>query len=196
MSTEVLIVGAGPTGLVLALWLARRGIRLRIIDKADKPGTTSRAIAVQSRTLEFYRQLGIANDVVKAGLPLTAVNLWARGRKAAHLDLERLGADRSPFPGIGDAINLAWKLAAALGDRAPERILDTYSGPRPCGAARDLGPVPARGDAALPVPDRVADGDRISGQRLERGTRGTRPRGRSPAVGSKRAGQLRAVGVA
>ncbi len=98
MDTEVLIVGAGPTGLVLALWLVRLGIRVRIIDKADQPGTTSRALAVQSRTLEFYRQLGIADDVVEAGLPLTAVNLWALGRKAAHLDLERLGADRSPFP--------------------------------------------------------------------------------------------------
>src|SRR5260370_7568432 len=98
MDTEVLIVGAGPTGLVLALWLVRLGIRVRIIDKADQPGTTSRALAVQSRTLEFYRQLGIADDVVEAGLPLTAVNLWALGRRAAHLDLERLGADRSPFP--------------------------------------------------------------------------------------------------
>jgi 2-polyprenyl-6-methoxyphenol hydroxylase-like FAD-dependent oxidoreductase len=98
MDTEVLIVGAGPTGLVLALWLARLGIRVRIIDKADAPGTTSRALAVQARTLEFYRQLGLAGEVVEAGLPLTAVNLWARGRKAAHLDLERLGADKSPFP--------------------------------------------------------------------------------------------------
>ena len=51
--TGVLIVGAGPTGLVLALWLARSGMRLRIVDKAAEPGTTSRALAVQARTLEF-----------------------------------------------------------------------------------------------------------------------------------------------
>ena len=56
MDTEVLIVGAGPTGLVLAIWLARSGIRVRIIDKAPEPGTTSRALAVQVRTLELYRQ--------------------------------------------------------------------------------------------------------------------------------------------
>ena len=54
----VLIVGAGPTGLVLALWLTRLGVRLRIIDKTAEPGTTSRALAVQARTLELYRQVG------------------------------------------------------------------------------------------------------------------------------------------
>ncbi len=61
LKTEVLIVGAGPTGLVLALWLARKGVRLRIIDKTAEAGTTSRALAVQARTLEFYTQLGIAD---------------------------------------------------------------------------------------------------------------------------------------
>ena len=98
MDTEVLIVGAGPTGLVLALWLARLGIRIRIIDKSAEPGTTSRALAVQTRTLELYRQLGIADEVVEAGLVFSAANLWARGRRAAHLDLRSLGAGRSPFP--------------------------------------------------------------------------------------------------
>ena len=49
MDTDILIVGAGPTGLVLALWLTRLGIRDRIVDKAGEPGTTSRALAVQAR---------------------------------------------------------------------------------------------------------------------------------------------------
>ena len=57
--TNVLIVGAGPTGLVLALWLARQGVEVRIIDKAAEPGTTSRALAVHARTMELYRQLGL-----------------------------------------------------------------------------------------------------------------------------------------
>ena len=56
--TDVLIVGAGPTGLVLALWLTRLGVRVRVIDKTAEPGTTSRALAVQARTLEFYSQIG------------------------------------------------------------------------------------------------------------------------------------------
>src|SRR5438093_1395193 len=58
--SDVLVVGAGPTGLVLALWLTRLGIRVRIVDKTAEPGTTSRALAVQARTLELYRQVGLA----------------------------------------------------------------------------------------------------------------------------------------
>lgn len=51
---SVLIVGAGPTGLVLALWLTKQGVSVRIIDKTAEPGTTSRALAVHARTLELY----------------------------------------------------------------------------------------------------------------------------------------------
>ena len=98
MDTEVLVVGAGPTGLVLSLWLARLGIRVRIIDKTAEPGTTSRALAVQARTLELYRQLGLADEVIEAGLEFTAANLWAGGRKAARVELTRLGAGLSPYP--------------------------------------------------------------------------------------------------
>ena len=76
-NTDVLIVGAGPTGLVLALWLTRLGIRVRIIDKTAEPGTTSRALAVQARTLELYRQVGLADAVVERGRKMTAINLWA-----------------------------------------------------------------------------------------------------------------------
>ena len=66
-NTDILIVGAGPTGLVLALWLTRLGVRVRIIDKTAEPGTTSRALAVQARTLELYRQVGLADAVVARG---------------------------------------------------------------------------------------------------------------------------------
>lgn len=96
--TEVLIVGAGPTGLVLALWLTRLGVRVRILDKAPEPGTTSRAMAVQARTLEFYAQLGIADAVIQNGRWATAVNLWSNGKPTAHLEFGVLGAGLSPFP--------------------------------------------------------------------------------------------------
>ncbi len=42
--SDVLVVGAGPTGLILALWLTKLGVKLRIIDKTAEPGTTSRAV--------------------------------------------------------------------------------------------------------------------------------------------------------
>jgi 2-polyprenyl-6-methoxyphenol hydroxylase-like FAD-dependent oxidoreductase len=94
----VLIIGAGPTGLVLALWLTRLGVRVRIIDKTAEPGTTSRAVAVQARTLELYRQVGLADAVVEAGVKVAAANLWVRGAKAARLPLGRMGEGLSPFP--------------------------------------------------------------------------------------------------
>jgi 2-polyprenyl-6-methoxyphenol hydroxylase-like FAD-dependent oxidoreductase len=96
--TEVLIVGAGPTGLVLALWLTRLGVRVRIVDKTAEPGTTSRAVAVQARTLELYSQIGLADAVIERGWKTMAVNLWVAGKKAAHAVFGDMGAGVSPFP--------------------------------------------------------------------------------------------------
>jgi 2-polyprenyl-6-methoxyphenol hydroxylase-like FAD-dependent oxidoreductase len=96
--TDVLIVGAGPTGLVLALWLTRLGARVRIVDKTKEPGTTSRALAVQARTLELYRQIGLADAVVAGGRRMAAINLWAAGKQVAHAVLGDMGAGISPFP--------------------------------------------------------------------------------------------------
>ena len=98
LNTDVLIVGAGPTGLVLALWLTRLGIRVRIIDKTADPGTTSRALAVQARTLEFYSQIGLAETVVQHGRKTIAANLWVAGKRAARAVLGEMGVGLSPFP--------------------------------------------------------------------------------------------------
>jgi 2-polyprenyl-6-methoxyphenol hydroxylase-like FAD-dependent oxidoreductase len=95
---DVLIVGAGPTGLVLALWLTRLGVRIRIIDRSAAPGTTSRALAVQARTLELYRQVDLAETVVKRGYLVPAVNLWTRGERATRLAFEVIGEHLTPFP--------------------------------------------------------------------------------------------------
>jgi 2-polyprenyl-6-methoxyphenol hydroxylase-like FAD-dependent oxidoreductase len=96
--SEVLIVGAGPTGLVLALWLTRLGVGVRIIDRTAAAGTTSRALAVQARTLELYRQLDLADEVVRRGHRVPAVNLWARGERAARLKFETIGEGLTPYP--------------------------------------------------------------------------------------------------
>lgn len=64
---EVLICGAGPTGLVLALWLTKQQVRVRIVDKRHEPGGTSRELAVQPRTLELYGQLGLAEAALEQG---------------------------------------------------------------------------------------------------------------------------------
>jgi 2-polyprenyl-6-methoxyphenol hydroxylase-like FAD-dependent oxidoreductase len=97
-SIHVLIVGAGPTGLVLALWLTRLGVAVRLIDSAPQGGTTSRALAVQARTLELYRQFGLADAVVEQGLQVPAINLWVSGRHETRAAFGNLGEGLSPFP--------------------------------------------------------------------------------------------------
>ena len=98
MTEPVLVVGAGPTGLVLALWLTKLGARVRIVDRAAGPGTTSRAVGVQARTLELYRQVGLAQTVVDAGVKTSAVNLWAGGKPAARVPIAEIGKGLSPYP--------------------------------------------------------------------------------------------------
>ena len=95
--SDVLIIGAGPTGLVLALWLSKLGIRVRIIDKTSAPGTTSRALAVQARTLELYRQLGLADAIVQRGHRVAAANFWVKGEPVARLPLSRIGEGLTPY---------------------------------------------------------------------------------------------------
>jgi len=97
---DVLVVGAGPTGLVLALWLTKLGARVRILDKTGEPGTTSRALAIQARTLELYRQLDLADAVVERAHKVPAVNLWARGRRKARVSFEEVGVGLSPYPSL------------------------------------------------------------------------------------------------
>jgi len=93
-----LIVGAGPTGLVLALWLTRLGVAVRIIDKTAEPGTTSRALAVSARTLELYQQLGMAGLLVDGGVKVPGANFWVQGTRVARLPLDRMGEGLTPFP--------------------------------------------------------------------------------------------------
>jgi 2-polyprenyl-6-methoxyphenol hydroxylase-like FAD-dependent oxidoreductase len=95
--TEVLIAGAGPTGLVLALWLTKLGVKVRIIDRTSEPGTTSRALAVQARTLEFYHQVGIDDVVVSGGIKVQHLNLWVKGRRGARVPLQRAGQGLTPY---------------------------------------------------------------------------------------------------
>jgi 2-polyprenyl-6-methoxyphenol hydroxylase-like FAD-dependent oxidoreductase len=96
--TPVLIVGAGPTGLVLALRLARHGIACRIIDRNQGPGQASRALGVHARTLEFYQQLGFADIVVAQGIRVNIMHLREHGVDVARLTLAEMGAGLSPFP--------------------------------------------------------------------------------------------------
>src|ERR1700683_4425475 len=95
--TDVLIAGAGPTGLVLALWLTKQGVKVRIIDKTDGPGTTSRAVAVQARTLELYRQLDLTDEVLEQGHKVPKINLWVQGKNETRISFETIAEDLTPY---------------------------------------------------------------------------------------------------
>jgi 2-polyprenyl-6-methoxyphenol hydroxylase-like FAD-dependent oxidoreductase len=95
---QVLIVGAGPTGLVLALRLQRHCIPFRIIDKNSGPGLASRAIALHARTLEFYQQLDIADETVALGLKMNRIELRQGEMTLAAIVLENMGRGLSPYP--------------------------------------------------------------------------------------------------
>jgi 2-polyprenyl-6-methoxyphenol hydroxylase-like FAD-dependent oxidoreductase len=95
--TNVLIVGAGPTGLVLALWLIKQGVGIRIIDKTAAPGTSSRALAVQARTLELYRQLDLTDAVLGEGHSVPAINLWVKGKSEARISFETVMEGLTPY---------------------------------------------------------------------------------------------------
>ncbi len=94
---RVLIVGAGPTGLVLALWLTKLGVPVRIVDRTAGLGTTSRALAVHARTLELYEQLDLADAIVKKGYTIPGARLWLGGKEVARVPFEEIASDLTPY---------------------------------------------------------------------------------------------------
>ena len=86
---QVLIVGAGPTGLVLACELLARGIRTRIIDKGDGVVLQSRALGIHARTLEVFDMMGLADRFAEHGQVVRRFHLYADGKTLIRLDLGR-----------------------------------------------------------------------------------------------------------
>ncbi|HYQ98554.1 MAG TPA: FAD-dependent monooxygenase [Casimicrobiaceae bacterium] len=100
MDTDVLVVGAGPTGLMLANQLVRRGVRTLIVDRHAGPARETRALGVQARTLEIYAHLNIARRALELGKRGTGANLWAQGRRMGRVPLGTAGATVTPYPYI------------------------------------------------------------------------------------------------
>ena len=98
MDADVLVVGAGPTGLMLANQLARRGVRALIVDRHNGPALETRALGVQARTLEIYAHLGIVGRALELGKRATGANVWAQGHRAARLPVGDIGRGVSPYP--------------------------------------------------------------------------------------------------
>ncbi|MEO5776280.1 MAG: FAD-dependent monooxygenase [Flavobacterium sp.] len=96
--TQVVIIGAGPTGLSMAAQLIRHKIDFIIIEKNDKTTNLSKAIAVQARTLEIFQELGIVEEAMKRGQLTTGMILFSKGKRRASLDLSNMGKGLSDFP--------------------------------------------------------------------------------------------------
>ena len=115
MDIDVLVVGAGPTGLMLANQLGRRGVRVLIIDRNGGPAQQTRAMAVHARTLEIYAKLGVAEQAVALGKIGGGVNAWAEGKHKARIPFNEMGKEVSPFPYV-----------LMLGQDDNERILGAH----------------------------------------------------------------------
>lgn len=94
-AVDVLIVGAGPTGLTMAIECLRYNLTCAIIDQSLKPSPYSKAIAVQARTLEVFQRMGIHRRFLSAGIQIKKVNIHSANNKHAHLNLDSIP---SPFP--------------------------------------------------------------------------------------------------
>lgn len=117
--TEVVIVGAGPTGLTLACDLARRGVRFRLLEKSAEPFNGSRGKGIQPRTLEIFDDLGVSRQLLRAGTRYPKMNV--------HLGLLRLKWNmmkrhrRTPDVPFGDVwLVPQWRTEQVLRDRLAE----------------------------------------------------------------------------
>ncbi len=94
---DVLIVGGGPVGLAMACELHRHGLRPRLIEEKRERDQWSKAAAIQPRTLEVLRSMGVVEPILEAGQPVYGLNLFAKGERLAHVDIRIPG---SPYPFI------------------------------------------------------------------------------------------------
>ncbi|WP_165066685.1 FAD-dependent monooxygenase [Marisediminicola senii] len=100
LQAEVLVVGAGPTGLMLATWLRRLGVDVIVVDRKGGPTRESRALVLQARSLELYDQLGIVAAVRAASVRVRQVAPGWERRVLAAVHIGRPGAAVTPYPGL------------------------------------------------------------------------------------------------
>jgi 2-polyprenyl-6-methoxyphenol hydroxylase-like FAD-dependent oxidoreductase len=112
---DVLIAGAGPTGLVLAIELARRGVIPRVVDAGAADHRESRAVSIVARTLEVLDDLGLAENAIDRGVPLHALNFYQGTTTLAEMDVTAVD---SPFP--LDLCIPQWQTVGLLRERAAE----------------------------------------------------------------------------
>lgn len=98
IKTDVVIIGAGPTGLSLACQFVRYGIDFVIIERNEGITPYSKAIGVHARTLEIYEQIGLAQKAIEQGAIAGKGRLLAGGEVRGELDFSNIGQGLSPYP--------------------------------------------------------------------------------------------------
>ncbi|HEX6124757.1 MAG TPA: FAD-dependent monooxygenase [Pyrinomonadaceae bacterium] len=96
--TDVIIIGAGPTGLAMACQLIRYGVDVMIVDRKETTTPYSKAIGVQARTLEIYEQIGLADRLVDLGWKAEGARLIVGGQVRGKIDFSDIGIGMSPYP--------------------------------------------------------------------------------------------------
>ena len=94
---NVLIAGAGPTGLTLAIDLARRGVAVRLVEQATEYFEGSRGDGLQPRTLEVFEDLGVVDEVLRRGRPIPVMKIYVGGRFVGE---RRMAEPVEPTPDI------------------------------------------------------------------------------------------------
>jgi 2-polyprenyl-6-methoxyphenol hydroxylase-like FAD-dependent oxidoreductase len=98
INTDIIIIGAGPTGLSLACQCIRYGVDFVIVEKNETVTPFSKAIGVQARTLEVYDQIGLAQPAIERGTIASRVRLIEGGEVAGEMNLGNFGKDLSQYP--------------------------------------------------------------------------------------------------
>lgn len=100
MRTDVLIVGAGPTGLMCAALLKRSGINCRIIDKNPYQVKESRALGIQARSMELFQNLGLVDKFLAKGVIAKGGKVYLHGKEKMTLNFIDIGRTDTPYPYI------------------------------------------------------------------------------------------------
>ena len=100
LHTDVLVIGAGPTGLMAGAWLQKFGIDAKVVDLKSGPTQESRALALQARSMEIYRQLGLADEVQARAIPTGELRPGVGAKSFKSIKLNRLGYSQTHYAGL------------------------------------------------------------------------------------------------